>query len=451
MPASCQRRLIFDLSGIVEWYASMRHVTGIQRVAERILTQCPILDDGRALFVARVERSRRFLRLDGDLLALLAKPAARETAIDYLREAYCTLQWRAWRAGPLPNPQALWLGYCTWLRRRRSGSTSAPRAPWESHVPRQGDLIVALADFWTPRDQLEAYRRLKSLGVGFVLFIHDILPATHGGFFRAGHRRRFLALLEEALRFADAILVGSAAVRNAVHQLASGKPLAAKPIEIVHFGWDFPTVADRLGPGEVAEVLRQHGLDRGSYVLQVGTIEPRKNHLLTVRALRRLHTKHGPLVPTVVFVGKKGWKSRELRRELSASPYVSGKIRILHGVSDRELAAFYLGCRFTVFPSHAEGWGLPVQESLSFGKPCLASGVESIRELAGDLVEYIDPEDLDGFTRTFERWMTDDALIAAMAQRIAAALRDRSRLPSWHDTADAVIRIAERIAARQPV
>jgi glycosyltransferase involved in cell wall biosynthesis len=68
-----------------------------------------------------------------------------------------------------------------------------------------------------------------------------------------------------------------------------------------------------------------------------------------------------------------------------------GDYRVLERVSDAQLALLYSACYFTVFPSRAEGYGLPVAESLGAGKLCVASNATSIPEVAGDLADYFDP------------------------------------------------------------
>ena len=62
-------------------------------------------------------------------------------------------------------------------------------------------------------------------------------------------------------------------------------------------------------------------------------------------------------------------------------------------VTDTELSDLYRGALFTVYPSFYEGWGLPVAESLAFGKFCLASTAPSLREVGKDWIEYLDPHD----------------------------------------------------------
>ena len=85
-------------------------------------------------------------------------------------------------------------------------------------------------------------------------------------------------------------------------------------------------------------------------------------------------------------------------------------IAVAETPSDAELAFLYRNCRFTVFPSLYEGWGLPIGESLWFGKLCIASKTSSMPEVGGDLVDYVDPKDADSLQqailRTFRERVT---------------------------------------------
>ena len=96
--------------------------------------------------------------------------------------------------------------------------------------------------------------------------------------------------------------------------------------------------------------------------------------MLLVRAWRRLLDEMPAAeVPALVFAGRVGYMVADLMQELRNSAFLGGKVVLVDHPDDAELAALYRGCLFTVFPSLYEGWGLPVTESLAFGKPCLVA------------------------------------------------------------------------------
>ncbi len=112
-------------------------------------------------------------------------------------------------------------------------------------------------------------------------------------------------------------------------------------------------------------------------------------------------------------------------------------------MEDSDLAALYQGALFTVYPSLTEGWGLPVQESLAFGVPCIASKAGAIPEVGRDLAVYVDPTDDAQVSAAIDRYLTDPNALAEARAKIAAFLMSE-RLPEWNDAARQVIDIAER-------
>jgi len=118
-----------------------------------------------------------------------------------------------------------------------------------------------------------------------------------------------------------------------------------------------------------------------------------------------------------------------LKRADAGSPYLW-----IDAPTDEELAWLYGRARFTVFPSLAEGWGLPVGESLWFGKPCVASNAASMPEVGGPLCSYADPRAIDSFAAPILRLVRD----ADFYQTSVAAIRS-ARLRTWEETADALL------------
>lgn len=132
----------------------------------------------------------------------------------------------------------------------------------------------------------------------------------------------------------------------------------------------------------------------GDFILYVSTLERRKNHEVIYRAYRWIYEQgfKGKL-PNVVFAGRKRWGVDQLLHEITNDPLVSHHFKILEYVSDDDLLDLYSNCLYTVYPSHYEGWGLPVGESLSLGKPVLCSSASSLPEVGRDNCDYLDPYD----------------------------------------------------------
>ena len=113
---------------------------------------------------------------------------------------------------------------------------------------------------------------------------------------------------------------------------------------------------------------------------------------MVLSAWRRLLAELGSAkVPTLVFAGKMGWHSEHVTDFIRKTDYLDGKLKVLNDASDADLQALYQNAAFTVYNSHYEGWGLPVTESLSYGKVPVDRaqfGADRIGRKARDLLRF---------------------------------------------------------------
>lgn len=291
--------------------------------------------------------------------------------------------------------------------------------------PRRGDLFFVTGAFW--HDSLVAgkYVSLKKAGVKVGAFIYDIIPITHPEFCEEGLSRGFLMALGDALRlfdFALAISEFSAAELRRVMKEAALPEIPVSAVPLAHVLTSTRTHTDLDISSEIAE------LSARPFVLFVSTIEARKNHALVVSAWHSM-VKEGLAPPDLVFAGRRGWRVDSLFQSLIESDFLDGRVHVVNGLSDQDIAFLYKNCRFTVFPSFVEGWGLPVGESLVAGRPCVASSNSSISEVGGDFVDYIDPLNISGATEVLRRMCFDDEYV----ERRAKLIKDKFTPRTWGD------------------
>ena len=150
---------------------------------------------------------------------------------------------------------------------------------------------------------------------------------------------------------------------------------------------------------------------------------------------RLLEELPSELVPTLVFAGRVGWQVEDLMRQIANADHLDGKLMVVEDPNDAELAALYQDCQFTVFPSLYEGWGLPVTESLAFGKPCLIADRTSLPEAGGELARRFDPDNLNDAFAAIRDVILDPKGLARWEARVR---RDFRPVP-WTASADALL------------
>lgn len=340
-----------------------------------------------------------------------------------------------------PPPSSLMARLLRWMsqppaampeRRPHAVPTPEPAArPIEDlrDVGRPGDVLCALGAPWHDGNYAERVAELtQRTGMRFAMLVHDLIPLVRPEYFELGRAPEFGKVMRETLPLADAILTNSwATARDVVAWTAGqGIPLRCAP-RAVPIGTGFA----RPPPGPLPAPL-----GAGDFVLFVSTIETRKNHQQAFRVwCRLLRDLPRDKVPTLVFAGSVGWMVDDLMKAIEATRWLDGKLVFIRSPDDAGLAALYHGCRFTLFLSHYEGWGLPVSDSLSFGKICVSSDRTSMPEAGGPFCLYVDPDDTTGTYRAIRRLIEHPEELAALEHR----LRTDFTPVGWSATADAVL------------
>lgn len=248
---------------------------------------------------------------------------------------------------------------------------------------------------------------LTSLGVRPVHVIHDLIPISHPQFCRAPESTLHRQRISLALRSARALICNSQATFDDLAEFAmmQGQPIPPATTALLATGSEdrsrqaLVRPEHRLGEHSIApsRVAPAHPSANRPYFLMVGTIEPRKNHLLILQVWQRLVRQIGDTAPLLVLIGQSGWECEHVDRLLERAPELRGHVLRITGCPDADLARWMAGARALLFPSFAEGFGLPVLEALEAGVPVIAANLPVYREFAGDLPEYLDPLDAAGW------------------------------------------------------
>ncbi len=226
---------------------------------------------------------------------------------------------------------------------------------------------------------------LRHLGVKPVFLVHDLIPISHPEYCAPEAKARHVARMETVLRHGAGVVTNSQASLEALQAFAAQQGLPMPLAVAALLGVD-------LIDARMAETL-QRPMERPYFVV-VSTIEARKNHLLLLKLWRRLVEQLGEKAPGLVVIGRRGWEAESAIDMLDRCEPLQGFVLEKPSCSDAELVCYLQHAQALLFPSHIEGFGLPLAEALSLGTPVIASDLAVFREIAHSIPEYIDP--LDG-------------------------------------------------------
>lgn len=248
-------------------------------------------------------------------------------------------------------------------------------------------------------------------------FLHDLIPVAFPEYGRAGEDARHRRRLETMLMTASGLIVNSSATGREFDAYASRLGVTAPP-------W----VAAHLAPPAFPPHAAERPM-REPYFAVLGTIEPRKNHLLLLNLWRWMGANIGQHVPRLVIIGQRGWECEQVVDMLERCALLKGSVVELSECDDAALATWLAHAQALLFPSFAEGYGIPLVEALSLGTPVIASDLPVFRELAGDIPEYLDPLDGIGWRQAvLDYTAADSPRRSAQLARMAGW-----KAPSWEE------------------
>ncbi len=313
-----------------------------------------------------------------------------------------------------------------------------------------GAFLVNLGTSWWLQNYFLQVRRAKAEhAIRYAPFVHDLIPIMTPEHCVEGLTQDFITWVLGVFQHADFFLVNSLATSRDLVAVAErlGHDLDGGRIEVVRLDAD----ARKPAIGGPARSLKSFGLEPGRFVLFVSTIESRKNHLGALDAWLNLVRRHSAgAVPKLVCVGNQGWLNDAVHAKLKSSELLRERVVMLSRLSDAELAALYGACLFTLYPSHYEGWGLPVTESLCYGKTPLVSDASSLPEAGGPFADYFEAGSNTALTQALEKLIFDGDHRVARERAIAEGFRPRAWAEIGGQIRAAVAGWADRLEAGKP-
>jgi alpha-1,3-rhamnosyl/mannosyltransferase len=254
------------------------------------------------------------------------------------------------------------------------------------------------------REQFDLYHEPNTLPMPCdrptVATLHDLSPLANAAWHPTYRVKQYEQHLDRALKQCVHFLTGSDYTRQ---EIISKLGVAPQRVTRVYHG--IRQGLAPLEPSAVAAGLKGLGLPP-SYLLHVGTLEPRKNLEMLTRAYCSLPSAVRERCP-LLLVGKWGWNTEALEHYLTTEGRQRGVVHLGY-IAEEHLALLYNGARALVYPSLYEGFGLPPLEMMACGGAVLASSAGSVAEVVGPCGCVIDAEDADAWRLAMQRVIVDD-------------------------------------------
>lgn len=248
-------------------------------------------------------------------------------------------------------------------------------------VNRQQVAPIYLLAGFRNLESSDALKRIRSItGAKFVMFVHDLDPLLKPELFPPGQQTLCARRMTNVASFADAVIVPSGTVAKQL-ALFYGQKHRTPPIFVNH----------------LAGGLKPNGpLDRGQlakapYFVCIGTVEPRKNQEMLLDVWRTLADRMGRHTPSLVLVGQRGWDEKYSNVIVSAVATLGHNlVEWRSSTTDETLRRLLSGAQALLMPTLAEGFGIPLIEAIDCKVPAIVSDLEVLREVGGDIPEYLD-------------------------------------------------------------
>ncbi|MGE0234979.1 glycosyltransferase family 4 protein [Methylocystis sp.] len=216
-----------------------------------------------------------------------------------------------------------------------------------------------------------------------VVCVYDLLPKIIPWAFSPLQRAHYDDWLATIVSHCDAAVCISENVANELSAYLAGLPEPNRmPIGWFRLGGDIPCDLTQSVSDEATSITQVDS----PFLLSVGTLEPRKCYDVALDAMEELW--NSGIEARYVIVGRYGWVSKALQSRVLEHEQYGKRLHWLQNANDADLNCLYQNARALVFPSLAEGFGLPIMEAANHGLPVIASDIPIFRELAGEHISY---------------------------------------------------------------
>jgi glycosyltransferase involved in cell wall biosynthesis len=238
-----------------------------------------------------------------------------------------------------------------------------------------------------------------------VVSLHDILFESHPQYFSKSFVFRSKILMRwSALRAQKIFTISSFSKK----EICSRYKVEPDKIDLVYCG---VSTTKYFSGNDGLHYIEKRGIASKGYILSVGRLDPRKNLINMIQAYSLTSMKY-----PIVLVGQEGLGVSELYK-LIDDLGINNKVFFIKDAEDSELSALYRHANFFIFPSFAEGFGLPVLEAMASGIPVITSNTTSLPEVAGDAGILINPNNVEDISRSIDNILDSEQVTSTLVKK----------------------------------
>ncbi len=258
--------------------------------------------------------------------------------------------------------------------------------------------------------------------------VYDLIPILYPETFSDKLKDNFTKWLNRVLQVGSKCICISHAVADDLQSYYKRNDFHRKTpldVHVMHLGFDIPQLDIK-----VRDEIKSF-VSRTKTFLMVGTVEPRKNHLMLLQSLKKVKTVLPGGEIQLLIIGRDGWMNEEFKDLYECDKTIQESVLWVKDGEDCEIQWAYQHCAALVYPPRTEGFGLPLVEAAHFHLPILCSDIPVFREVIGEYADYFQVDDVQSLTDAIIRWLSVDK------HPDSGALRKYS----WKETATEVLNI----------
>jgi glycosyltransferase involved in cell wall biosynthesis len=269
-----------------------------------------------------------------------------------------------------------------------------------------------------------------------VVTFHDLFPLEHPEWYSQTYAAWYRILLQHIAKRSLHLIAVSEYTKSRIVSTLGRNP---EDITVIHNG--LTSGCARVGQDEALAAGRVLNLPSRRYILSLSSIESRKN----LRTLLEAWVHVLPVLPKDLWLVLAGPKADDAVYSKQTLPQNVPRVFFAGYVPDDQLAGLYTGASLFIFPSLAEGFGIPVLEAMGCGLRCITSNTSSLPEVGGDVVRYVSPLDAAGLAHAIR-----DELGASQVPLPFYPAMERAKRFTWQAAASKTLEVLEAASQLQP-